>query len=73
MVALALLMLPPVVNGLTDLVYMLVKASPDVKDRAAMQVALVFGAVIVMLIQTFITTIAAIIWWRRVGGAGKQS
>jgi hypothetical protein len=72
MVALVLLMLPPVVNGLADLIYMLVKATPDVKDRAAMQVALVFGAMIVMLIQTFITLIAAVIWWRRAGGAGEQ-
>ena len=72
MAALALLMLPPVVNWLADLVYMLVKASPDAKDRAAMQVALVFGAMIVLLIQTLITAISAIVWWRRVGGAGEE-
>ncbi len=71
MVALALLMLPPVVNGLTDLIYMLVKAAPDAKDRAAVQMALIFGAIIVMLVQTFITLIAAVIWWRRAGGASE--
>lgn len=73
MVALALLMLPPVTNGLTDLAYMLANATPDAEDRAAVRKALVFGAVIVVLIQTMITATASVIWWRRTGSESQPS
>jgi hypothetical protein len=68
-----LLMLPPVTNLLIDLANMLSTGSPDTSDRRAVQLALFFGFMLVVLTQFVAVTVASAIWQRRMGGVGEQS
>lgn len=87
---LLLLMLPPVMNWLIDMVnamampHMIVgppeAANPRVaatmaffNRRAAITMAFVFGATLVMVIQTLAIVVFSIIWQRRMGGSGERS
>jgi hypothetical protein len=72
-----LLMVPPVMNGLVDLVHALVNAlgtpSPDMANQAAVRAAFFCGFALVMLMQSLGFVVASLVWWRRMGGLGEQS
>jgi hypothetical protein len=85
-----LLMLPPVMNWLIDMVNALAMprtlgGSPGSTDprvaatmaffnrRAAITMAFVFGAVLVMLVQTLAIVVFSVIWQRRMGGNAEPS
>jgi hypothetical protein len=63
-----LLMLPPVTNGLIDLADTLSTGSPDMSNRTSVQVALAFGFMLLVLVQTVCVIVASAIWQRRMGG-----
>lgn len=65
MVTILLLMLPPIANGLIDLANVLSTGSPDLPDRGAVQLALFFGLILVVLMQLIAVIVAAAIWQRR--------
>ena len=73
MATILLLMLPPVTNWLIDLANMLSTGSPDRSDRSAVQLALFFGLMLVVLIQLVANIVASAIWQRRMGGIREQS
>jgi hypothetical protein len=68
-----LLMVPPVMNGLIDLVNAVVahaghhRLSPDVANHVAVQLAFWFGITLLTLMQTLASLVATIVWWRRMG------
>jgi len=62
-----LLMLPPVTNRLIDLANVLSTGSPDTSDRGAVHVALIFGFMLMVLIQAIAVIVASAIWQRRMG------
>jgi hypothetical protein len=66
---LLLLMVPPVMNWLVDLVNVLGARSPDVTVR----MAFFFGVTLVMVMQALGIAVASRLWWRRMGGIGEQS
>ncbi len=72
LLALGLLTIPPFVSWLTDLVYLTIHASPDALDRRAARVAFAYGGLVMMVIQSLVTIIAAHVWWRRMGGAQER-
>jgi hypothetical protein len=77
MAAMLLLMVPPVMNWLVDLanavVNVLGSGSPDMTNQGAVRLAFFFGVTLVMVMQTLGIIVATVIWWRRMGGIGKQS
>lgn len=73
MATILLLMLPPVTNWLIDLANMLSTGSPDTSDRGAVQLALFFGLILVVLIQLVAVLFASAIWQRRMGGMRERS
>ena len=73
MATILLLMLPPVTNWLIDLANTLSTGSPDMPDRGAVQLALYFGLILVVLIQLAAVILASAIWQRRMGGMGERS
>ena len=68
-----LLMLPPVTNWLVDLVNIQSTGSPDMTDRGAVRLGFIYGACLVVVIQTLGVFVAASIWWRRMGGMRERS
>ena len=60
-----LLMLPPIANWLTDLANMISTGSPDMSDRGAVRLALFFGFMLVVFVQTVCVFVASAIWQRR--------
>jgi len=68
LVAVLLLMFPPVRDWLVDLVSMQSTGSPTLTDRRAVELAFAYGAALVVALQGLGYYIAAAIWWRRVGG-----
>jgi hypothetical protein len=68
-----LLMLPPVTNRLIDLANVLSTGSPDTPDRRAVHLALVFGFMLMVLIQALAVIVASVIWQRRMGPTGEPS
>lgn len=72
MATVALLLLPPVTNGLIDVANMLSTGSPDVADRGAVHLALFFGVILVVLMQLASVILASAIWQRRMGGGEEQ-
>ncbi|MEZ0471569.1 hypothetical protein [Luteimonas salinilitoris] len=73
MATILLLLLSPVTNWLIDLANMLSTGSPDMSDRGAVQLALFFGLILVVLIQFVAVILASAIWQRRMGGMREQS
>ena len=73
MVTPLLLLLPPVTNPLIDLANMLSTGSPDMSDRGAVQLALFFGLILVVLIQCVAVIVASAIWQRRMGDMREPS
>jgi hypothetical protein len=73
MATVLLLMLPPVTNRLIDLANLLSTGSPGTADRGAVQVALYFGLILVVVIQLLALIVASAIWQRRMGGMPEQS
>lgn len=67
-----LLMLPPVTNWLIDLANMMSTGSPDSSDRGAVQLALFFGLILVVLMQLASLVLASAIWQRRMGGMEER-
>ena len=65
--AVLLLLLPPVTNPLIDLANTMSTGSPDMSDRGAVRVALVFGLILVVLVQSIGVFVASAIWERRMG------
>jgi hypothetical protein len=72
-----LLMVPPVMSGLVDLVNAVVKVlgtgSPDMTHQAAVRLAFFCGFALVMLMQMLAFLAASLVWWRRMGGMREQS
>lgn len=68
-----LLLLPPVTNPLIDLANILSTGSPDMSDRGAVQLALYFGLILVVLIQLGAVIVAFGIWHRRMGETREPS
>jgi hypothetical protein len=69
---LALLMAPPVMNSVVDVVMNLPPAgSTDI--YLGIRLGLLFGAVLVMLMQGLAIVVASLIWKRRMQGPGNQS
>jgi cobalamin synthase len=73
MAAILLLLLPPVTNWLIDLANMLSTGSSDMSDRGAVQLALFFGLILVVLMQLVAVVLASAIWQRRMGGMREPS
>jgi len=67
-----LLMLPPVMSWLIDLVNMQSTGSPDTSDRGAVRLAFLYGASLMVVMQVLGALAAAAIWWRRMGGMGER-
>ena len=67
-----LLLLPPVSNFLIDLANTLSTGSPDTTNRTAVQVALYFGFMLLVLTQLVCIIVASAIWQRRMGGMREQ-
>jgi hypothetical protein len=65
MAAVALLLVPPVANGLIDLANTLGTGSPDASDRDAVRLALYFGSMFVVALQLIAIIVASVIWQRR--------
>jgi hypothetical protein len=65
--AVVLLLLPPVANWLIDLANTLSTGSPEMPDRGAVRLALVFGLILVVLVQFVGVIVASAIWERRMG------
>jgi hypothetical protein len=68
-----LLMLPPVTNWLIDLVNVQSTGSPELSDRGAVRLGFIYGVCLVVVMQTLGSLVAAVIWWRRMGGMGERS
>jgi len=72
-----LLMVPPVMNWLVDLVNAMVTVagtgSPDMTNHRAVQLAFFHGISLVMLMQGLGVVVASVVWWRRMGGLGEHS
>ena len=72
-----LLMVPPVMNWLVELVNGMVKVRvagpPDRANHLAVQLAFFFAISLVMLMQGLSVCVASIFWWRRMGGLGEKS
>lgn len=62
--AVLLLMLPPVMNWLVDLAITSSNGSPDAPNRSTVQLAFVWGLMLVVVMQTVGMFVAGIIWWR---------
>jgi hypothetical protein len=68
-----LLMVPPVMNWLVNLVNAVVehaghhRLSPDMANHVAVQLAFWFGIMLLTLMQTLASVVATIVWWRRMG------
>jgi hypothetical protein len=73
MATVLLLMLPPVQNWLINLANMLSTGSPHMSDRGAVHLALFFGLILVVLIQSVAVVVASAIWQRRMGGMEDPS
>jgi uncharacterized protein YjeT (DUF2065 family) len=73
LVAVLLLMLPPVQDWLVDLVNIQSTGSAALTDRRAVELAFAYGAALVVALQGLGYFIAVAIWWRRVGGMGERS
>jgi len=73
MVTVLLLMLPPVTNWLIDLANMQSTGSPDISDRRAVRLALIYGFCLVALVQTMGIFVASTIWWSRMGRMRERS
>jgi hypothetical protein len=72
-----LLMVPPVMNWLVDLVNGMAKvrgaSPPEASSHLAVQLAFFYGISLVMLMQGLGVCVASIFWWRRMGGIGEKS
>jgi hypothetical protein len=68
-----LLQLSPVADRLIDLANVLRTGSPETSDRGAVRVALVFGLMLVLLMQLLAVNVASLIWQRRMGDLGERS
>ncbi len=73
MATILLLIPPPVTNWLIDLANMLSTGSPDMSDRGAVRLALFFGLILVVFIQSVALIAASAIWQRRMGGMRERS
>ena len=73
LVTVLLLTLPPVTNWLIDLANLSSTGSPDVFDRGAVRKAFIYGASLMVVMQTLGGLVAAALWWRRMGGMGERS
>ena len=72
-----LVMMPPVMNWLVDLVDAMAKGraggSPDMTDHLAVRLAFFYAISLVMLVQGLGVCIASVLWWRRMGGTAENS
>jgi hypothetical protein len=68
-----LLMLPPVISWLIDLVSMQSTGSPETSDRGTVRLAFMYGACLMVVMQVLGVFVAARIWWRRMGGVRERS
>jgi hypothetical protein len=68
-----LLMVPPVMNWLVDLVNVRGTGSPDMTNHLAVRLAFFCGTGLVMVMQTLAFVVASVVWQRRMGGFGEQS
>jgi hypothetical protein len=73
MITVLLLTLPPVTNWLVDLVNMQSTGSPDLSDRRAVGLAVMWGVCLVVAMQTLCVFVAAAVWWRRMGGMRERT
>lgn len=71
MATVALLLLPPVGDGLIAMANSMATGSPDLSDRGAVRLALFFGAVLVVLMQLASVLLASAVWQRRMDGGGQ--
>lgn len=60
-----LLVVPPVTNPLIDLANWMATGSADKSNRASMLVAIAFGYMLVVVLQTLCIVVASMIWERR--------
>lgn len=65
MSAVALLLVPPVANGLVDLANTLGTGSRHTSDRDAVRLALYIGFMFVVVLQLVAVIVASVIWQRR--------
>jgi len=68
-----LLLLPPVTNRLIDFANVLSTGSAATTDRGAVHLALVFGLILVVVVQCVAVVVASAIWERRMRGTGEGS
>jgi hypothetical protein len=72
-----LLLVPPVMTWLIDLVDTMVRmrgsGAPEVSNRLAVQLAFFYGVSLVMLMQGLGVCVASVVWWRRMGGLREKS
>ena len=67
-----LLAVPPVINGVVD-VLLNVRPAGSIDTHLAMRLGLTFGATLVMVMQALAIAIASIIWGLRMRGSGDPS
>jgi hypothetical protein len=76
MAAALLLSVPPIMSWLVDLVNavaMLSTQSPAMANQTAVRLAFFCGFALVMVMQALGVVVAAVVWWRRMGGMREQS
>jgi hypothetical protein len=73
MATVLLLLVPPVMDGLVDLVAVFGTGSANTTNPLVIRLAFFFGVALLMVVQALAVSIAALLWWRRIGGPGEPS
>jgi hypothetical protein len=72
-----LLMVPPVMSWVVSLAYSTANVPrislPDMAADRAVRMAFFYGISLTLLVQGLVVSLASMIWWRRIGGLGKQA
>ncbi|MBS0374700.1 MAG: hypothetical protein JSR73_08945 [Proteobacteria bacterium] len=69
MATVLLLLVPPVMDGLVAFVNEFGTGSAGTTTALSVRLAFFFGVSLVMMVQALCVSVAAIVWWRRMGGA----
>lgn len=72
MLTMALMSVPPLMNWLSELVNRLSHAPVEPSTRRAVTLAFFFGAAMVAVMQTLISSISVCVWWRRAAASGRR-
>ncbi len=68
-----LLMIPPLMDGLVNLVNLQATGSAETLSRRAVRLAFVYGACLVVLVQLVCVMVASLVWGRRMHSESRRS